>query len=102
MNRLKQHGLVWSLLACLVFMNGAMAKPSVAHAAEHANHQAGTHTSGFCAWFCAAAQAIETSFAGLESTFRLCEEVSFSCVEHYEHSSTSTAFLRGPPTSTAS
>lgn len=102
MNRLRHTGLVWSLLACLVFMNGAMAKPSVTHAAKHENHQAGTHASGFCAWYCAAGHAIETSFASLESTFRLFDEVWFLFVEHVNYSSTPVAFLRGPPASSTS
>ena len=37
MLRLKQSGFVWSLLLCLVLVNGFLAVPAVAHADHHAN-----------------------------------------------------------------
>ena len=48
MVRLKQSWLVWSLLLCLVLVNGLLAVPAVAHADHHAKHQAGTHSTGLC------------------------------------------------------
>src|SRR5512143_1262081 len=99
---LKQSGLVWSLLLCLVLVNGFMAAPSVAHAAKHGSHQAGTHTTGLCAWLCAAGQGIETSFVSLESTLRLVDRVLSFHVEQHACSFSSFTFLRGPPSSIAS
>ncbi len=57
--RLKQSWLVWSLLLGLVLVNGFLAAPAVAHADHHAKHQAGTHSTGLCAWQCAAGQTAE-------------------------------------------
>lgn len=59
MLRLHRSALVWSLLLCLVLVNGFMAAPGVVHAEHHANHQAGTHSTGLCAWLCAAGQTAE-------------------------------------------
>ena len=95
--RLKQSRFVWLLLVCLVLVNGAMAAPSVGHAEHHADHKAGTHSTGLCAWLCAAGQDVESTSVSLESTLQLVEQpvdvhndpipalVSF----HY--------FFRGPP-----
>ncbi len=95
--RLKQSWFVWLLLACLVLVNGAMAAPSVGHAGHHGDHQAGTHSTGICAWLCAAGQDVESTSVSLKSTLQLVERtvavgshpiripVSF----HY--------FFRGPP-----
>src|SRR5574337_1507053 len=58
---LKRPLLVWALLCCIVLVNGSMAAPSVGHAEHHAKHQAGTHSTGICAWLCAAGQDIEPS-----------------------------------------
>jgi hypothetical protein len=94
---LKQSWFVWLLLACLVLVNGAMAAPSVSHAEHHADHQAGTHSTGICAWLCAAGQDVETTSVSLKSTLQLVEQavavhsnpISLSVSFHY--------FFRGPP-----
>ncbi|MEC4891037.1 MAG: hypothetical protein RI101_13365 [Nitrospira sp.] len=57
--RLKQSWLVWLLLLGLVLVNGLLAAPAVAHAGHHAKHDAGTHSTGLCAWQCAAGQTAE-------------------------------------------
>jgi hypothetical protein len=102
MAALKRSGLIWFLLLCLALVNGFMAAPSVAHAAKHDSHHAGTHSNALCSWLCAAGQAIETASVSLESTFRLFDEVLFDCVDQYERSLSSETFLRGPPASSAS
>jgi hypothetical protein len=61
MGRLKQSGFVWSLLLCLVLVNGFLAVPAVAHADHHAKHEAGTHSTGLCAWQCIAGQTAEAA-----------------------------------------
>lgn len=99
---LKRSGLVWSLVLCLVLVNWFMAAPSVAHAAKHGSHQAGTHTTGLCAWLCAAGQGIETSSVSLESTLRLVYRVLCFHVDQYARVFSSLTFLRGPPASIAS
>jgi len=44
-----------------------MAAPSVGHAEHHSSHNAGTHATGICAWFCAAGQDVESSTVDLTS-----------------------------------
>lgn len=94
---LKRSGLVWSLLLCLVLVNGFMAAPSVAHAGHHAKHQAETHSTGLCAWLCAAGQGIDTSSGSLESRFRPVDLVVFVLVDQHAFLFCPSIFLRGPP-----
>ena len=97
--RLKQSGLVWGLVLCLVLVNGFMAAPSVAHAAQHASHQAGTHSNSLCAWLCAAGQGIETSSVGLESTLQLLDLIDLRDIDQVEKQFLFIVLLRGPPVS---
>jgi hypothetical protein len=98
MPRRKHTGLVWSLLVCLVLVNGLLTVPSVTHAEHHANHKAGTHSTGLCAWQCAAGQGIEASSVCLESTLQL---IAVSVPERASELApfySSLVYLRGPPT----
>lgn len=69
--RLRHPLAVWALALCLVLVNGSMAAPSVVHAEHHGAHKAGTHTTGICAWLCAAGQAVESSSVNFDSTLQL-------------------------------
>ncbi len=69
-SRIKRPWFVWLLLLCLVLVNGFMAAPGVGHAEHHATHKAGTHTTGICAWFCAAGQGVESSSVSLVSVLQ--------------------------------
>lgn len=95
---LKRSRLVWALLVCLVLTNGFMAAPSVAHAGHHGtHHDAGTHASGICAWFCASGQDIDTSSVEPTSNLQLVESAPVAgFVEAQEPIALST-FPRGPP-----
>lgn len=97
MVKLKQSWLVWSLLLCLVLVNGLLAVPVVAHADHHAKHEAGTHSTGLCAWQCVAGQSIDTAAVHLTSSLKLIE-----MVESYETALALSAppascLSRGPP-----
>lgn len=96
---LKRPAFVWALLLCLVLVNGLMAAPSVGHAEHHGDHQAGTHSTGICAWMCAAGDGIESfavqftsSLQFVERTITLPSRVVLSVGEF-------SYFLRGPPIS---
>ncbi|NOS77501.1 MAG: hypothetical protein HOP35_06110 [Nitrospira sp.] len=97
MVNLKQSWLVWSLLLCLVLVNGFLAVPAVAHADHHAKHQAGTHSTGLCAWECAAGQSIDTAGIRLMSSLRLTEIVEHRQSDFVRQVSATSHFLRGPP-----
>ena len=94
---MKRSGLVWSLLLCLVLVNGFMAAPSVDHAGHHAHHQAGTHATGLCAWFCGAGEGIETTSGNVESTLHPVDRVIFNPDDQHDLLFSLFAFLRGPP-----
>lgn len=93
----KRQWLVWALLACLVLVNGFTAAPSVAHAGHHATHQAGSHSTGLCAWLCAAGQAIETAPVWLASPLRLADLIEDVRIHQYDPLFSPLVFLRGPP-----
>lgn len=97
MSRLKSYGLVWGLLLCLVLVNGYMAVPSVAHAAKHGSHKAGTHSTGLCAWLCAAGEGIESASVPFESKLQVLDPVVLQHVGHVQRPFLAVVFLRGPP-----
>jgi hypothetical protein len=93
----KRSVLVWALLFCIVLVNGFMAAPSVGHAEHHADHQAGTHSSGICAWLCAGGVGIESSAVQLTSGLRLLEWVSIPSFDVILSIVPLSYFFRGPP-----
>ncbi len=97
MNRAKSYGFVWGLLLCLVLVNGFMAAPSVAHTTDHASHKAGTHSSGLCAWFCAAGQGIEVSPVRMDAASKLFCTIELQFIEELREDISFQPFLRGPP-----
>ncbi|MEX0829487.1 MAG: hypothetical protein WD032_04530 [Nitrospirales bacterium] len=49
-----------SLSFAIILMMGSMQLNIGSHSVEHQHHSAKTHTTGICAWMCAAAQTIST------------------------------------------
>jgi hypothetical protein len=74
-----------------------MAAPSVGHAEHHADHQAGTHSSGLCAWLCAGGVGIESSAVQFISGLRLLEWVSIPSFDVVLSVVPLFYFFRGPP-----
>lgn len=97
MLRLKQSWLVWSVLLCLVLMNGFLAVPAVAHADHHAKHDAGTHSTGLCAWQCIAGQSIDTAAVVFSSSLQFVELVDTQQIDGVASAQPVSRFLRGPP-----
>ena len=59
MMRFKQH-IALSLGIVLVLTMSLMPLSIASHSLDHHHHAAQTHTTGICAWMCAAAQTIST------------------------------------------
>ncbi|MBH0206506.1 MAG: hypothetical protein HP498_11985 [Nitrospira sp.] len=98
MSLVKRPSLVWALLLCLVLVNGSMAAPSVAHAGHHGtHHDAGTHASGICAWFCASGQGVEASSVSLASVLQLVGPSGDISADPIVLLFSSDLFARGPP-----
>lgn len=57
--RFKQH-ITLALSIALLFIMSAMPLSVASHSVDHHHHSAQTHTTGICAWMCAAAQTIST------------------------------------------
>ena len=93
-----RSGFVWGLVLCLVLTNGFMAAPSVAHAEHHGtHHDAGTHASGICAWFCASGQDIDTSSVEPTSNLQLVKHALVVCFDEVQDPIALSTFPRGPP-----
>jgi hypothetical protein len=97
MVRLKESWFVWSLLLCLVLVNGLLAVPAVAHADHHAKHAAGTHSTGLCAWECAAGQSIDTVAVVFNSSLQFVELAVAQHIDRVPTTSSASRFFRGPP-----
>jgi hypothetical protein len=97
MLRLKQSGFVWSLLLCLVLVNGFLAVPAVAHADHHAKHEAGAHSTGLCAWQCIAGQSIDATTVLLVSTPQSIETAEPYRTDCVQSIFSVRLFSRGPP-----
>lgn len=97
MVKLRQSWLVWSLLVCLVLVNGLLTVPAVAHAEHHAKHQAGTHSTGLCAWQCAAGQSIETTTVVFVSTLQFVHLADDPQLNQISIAAPFFLFVRGPP-----
>lgn len=92
-----RSAFIWALLLCLVLVNGLMTVPSVGHAEHHADHQAGTHSTGLCAWLCAGGVGIESASVQLASELRLLEWVGFPPFDEVLSVVSLPYFFRGPP-----
>lgn len=97
MATLRQSGLVWSLLVCLVLVNGLLTVPAVTHAGHHAKHQAGTHSTGLCAWECAAGQGIDTATVVFSASLPFVELADTQQIDRVATAQPVSRFLRGPP-----
>lgn len=99
MRKLKPPALVWALLLCAVFVNGFMVVPSVGHVEHHTDHQRTTHSSGMCAWFCAAGEVIESASVQLNPELQPIEQATIASVETLLPLTSFYSRLRGPPSS---
>jgi hypothetical protein len=84
-------------LFCIILVNGLMAAPSVGHAGHHADHQAGTHSTGLCAWLCAGGVGIESSGVQLISELQFLEWVGIPSFDLIFSAVPLSSFFRGPP-----
>ena len=94
---MKRSAFIWALLFCVVLVNGAMVAPSVSHAEHHADHQAGTHSTGICAWLCAGGVGISSSVVHFTSHRHLLESLDSSPRETILSAVSLPYFFRGPP-----
>lgn len=94
---MKRSAFVWGLLLCIILVNGFMAAPSVGHAGHHTDHQAGAHSTGICAWMCAAGEDIEPSDVSFASSLQLIERASILSFKPVFSAAALLQFLRGPP-----
>ncbi len=97
MSTMKSPAVVWVLLFCTLFVNGFMVAPSVGHAEHHTDHQTTTHSSGMCAWFCTAGEAIESALVQLNQQLQPIEQVAPAPVATLLPLDSFHSRFRGPP-----
>jgi len=52
------------VLVGVLFASSVLVSPHlIMHEFDHGNHHSNSHSSPLCAWFCAAGQAMDTSFS---------------------------------------
>jgi hypothetical protein len=95
----KRSAFIWALLLCIVLVNGLMAAPTVGHAQHHADHAAGTHSTGICAWLCAGGVGIESSVVQVASGLQLLEWIAIPFYGVDLAVVSLPYFFRGPPIS---
>ena len=69
MKRLHHRVFVIALLACFLFVSGALAGQVVQHTFHHAHHKATTHANPLCTWMCASGQVLQGFEFGLKGIF---------------------------------
>jgi hypothetical protein len=81
----------------LILMMGSMQLNVGSHSVEHQHHSAQTHTTGICAWMCAAAQTISSDTHVLSHRFSLLDILQ--SLPFSSHSTFTQTFLpsRAPP-----
>mgnify|MGYP001584443313 CR=1 FL=1 len=94
---MKRSACIWALLFCILLVNGFMAAPSVGHAEHHADHAAGTHSTGICAWLCAGGVGVESSVVHLVSGLQLLEWITIPSYDVALGKVSLPYFFRGPP-----
>lgn len=94
---LKRPAFIWAVLLSILLMNGFMVAPSVGHARHHGDHQAGAHSTGICAWLCAAGQDVESVSVQLNPEVQPIEQVPIASVETLLPLASFYSRLRGPP-----
>lgn len=92
---MKRSAVIRALLCCAVLVNGFMVVPGVGHA----DHQATTHSTGICAWLCAAGQGIESASVGLSPQLQLIERTTVAASDTRRLSPAFHSRFRGPPIS---
>ena len=96
---MRRSAVIWALLCCVVLVNGLMAAPSVSHAGHHEDHQATTHSTEMCAWFCAAAQGVESASVQLHPQLQPIERTTVAASDSRLLSPAFHSRFRGPPIS---
>lgn len=99
MDDVKRPVFIWVLLFCVVLVNGFMVAPGVSHPEHHEDHQATTHSTGICAWLCAAGQGIESASVGLSPQLQPIERTTAASVGPFLFQISFRSHFRGPPVS---
>jgi hypothetical protein len=93
----RRPAIVWGLLLVIVMMSGFTAAPAVGHAQHHADHAAGSHSTGICAWLCAGGVGIESSVVHFVSSLQVLEWITISSYDVSLGKVSLPYFFRGPP-----
>lgn len=98
MRRLRSRFTAWSLIVGMLLLLSMATSGAVVHELTHASHHtAGMHTSGICAWMCAAGHMLDAEQVTLPIRLALltCERLPVSHTPL--HQTTDAPTSRGPP-----
>jgi hypothetical protein len=95
--RFNRQILVLPLVACL-FLVPALASPAmVTHGAQHAHHNAATHSSALCSWLCGAGQGFELTGSVYLPTIDLLATLDIESADQVDDAVLVLPLSRGPP-----
>jgi hypothetical protein len=89
------------LVLCVLAIGGLAHAQSAEHGGHHAHHQAATHSTEICAWFCAAGQAIESASVQLNPQLQSIEQATVAPVDTLLSLASFYSRFRGPPVSSS-
>jgi len=98
MRRLVQRFTSWSLVVGLLLLLSMTTSGAVVHELIHASHHtAGMHTSGICAWLCAAGQMLDQEPVTPPTRLVLLTVERLPVARALPHQPLGTPTSRGPP-----
>lgn len=88
----------WLLVVVVVVMLAATTGAAFAHEIQHAaHHTAGMHSSGVCAWMCAAGQVLQSAADPLLASNNLISDASAPSIQAPIEHRVGTLPARAPP-----
>jgi hypothetical protein len=97
MIRRNQQKLVLPLVACLLLVPALASPASVAHEAQHAHHNAATHSSPLCSWLCGAGQGFNLADSVFVPTISFLAILAIASVFRVDYAPSVFSPPRGPP-----
>ena len=99
MIRFNRQILMLSLVACLLVVPALASPAMVAHEAQHAHHNAATHSSALCSWLCGAGQGFELTDSVFAPTIAFLATLDIESADQTDDADSLLSFSRGPPAS---
>jgi hypothetical protein len=95
--RFNRQILVLPLVACLLLVPALASPAMVAHEAQHAHHNAATHSSALCSWLCGAGQGFDLEDSVFVPTIAFLTTLDIESTDQADDAVSVLPLSRGPP-----